>query len=391
MARTRPLIFLVAGEPSGDLLGARLMAALKEARGGAVDFAGLGGPLMQAEGLESQFDVSELALMGLVEVIGHIPRILRRIRETEAAARAAAPDLFISIDSPGFSLRVARRLKGAGFPLIHYVAPSVWAWKPGRAKKVAAYLDHLLCLLPFEPPYFERHGLGCSFVGHPVVETAQLQTDPEGLRASLGLAPEQPLLAVLPGSRRSEVERLMPVFAATVNELARGLPGLAAVIPTVPNVAALVREKAAAWSVPVVVVEGEQRRRDAFAASRAGLAASGTVTLEMAVAGLPCVIAYGANPITAAIVRRLLKVEWVSMASLVLGRQVQPECLQENCRPDRILAALRPLLSDGPERRRVVADGLEAARRLGLGGEAPSHKAATAVLDLLPAGDPAAR
>lgn len=384
MARARPLVFLIAGEPSGDLLGARLMAAMKAERGGALDFAGLGGPLMEAEGLESLFDVTELALMGLVEVVGHIPRILRRIRETEAAIRAAAPDLLVTIDSPGFSLRVARRLKGAGFPLVHYVAPSVWAWKPGRARKIAGYLDHLLCLLPFEPPYFERHGLAATFVGHPVVESAQQPTDAGGLRSALGLAPGQPLLTVLPGSRRGEVERLTPVFGEVLARLAPATPGLAVVVPTVPGVRALVSERTAAWPLPVHLVEGEQRRRDAFAASRAGLAASGTVTLEMAVAGLPGVVAYRVNPLTAAIVRRMLKVEWASMASLVMGRLVQPECLQENCTPEKILAALAPLMEDGPERRRVIEDGLEAGRRLGLGGEPPSLRAARTVLGLLP-------
>ena len=384
MARARPLVFLIAGEPSGDLLGARLMAAMKAERGGDLDFAGLGGPLMEAEGLSSLFDVTELALMGLVEVVGHIPRILRRIRETEAAIRAAAPDLLVTIDSPGFSLRVAKRLRGAGFPLVHYVAPSVWAWKPGRARKIAAYLDHLLCLLPFEPPYFERHGLAATFVGHPVVESAQQPSDPGGLRAALGLAPGQPLLTVLPGSRRGEVERLTPVFGEVLARLAPAMPDLAVVVPTVPGVRALVRERTAAWPLPVHLVEGEQRRRDAFAASRAGLAASGTVTLEMAVAGLPGVVAYRVNGLTAAIVRRMLKVEWASMASLVMGRLVQPECLQENCTPEKILAALAPLMADGPERRRVIEDGLEAARRLGLGGDAPSRRAARTVLGLLP-------
>ena len=380
-----PLVYLIAGEPSGDLLGARLMAALKTETGGRVRFAGLGGPLMQAEGLTSLFDTAELAVMGIVEVVGEIPRILRRIRQTVAAAIAARPDVFVSIDSPSFSLEVAKKLKGRGFPLVHYVAPSVWAWKAWRAKHIAGFLDHLMTLLPFEPAFFERHGLAATFVGHPAVEAAARPTDPAGLRARLDLAPDQPLLAVLPGSRRSEVKRLAPVFGATLALLRRDHPGLAAVVPTVPNVAAQVREAVAAWPVPASIVEGQQAKYDAFAASRAAIAASGTVGLELAVAGLPAVMAYKVSGLSAAIARRALKIRWVSIASLVLDRLVQPECIQENCTPAGIAGALAPLLAETPERRRVIEEGRAAARLLGQDGEPPSLRAARVVLSLIAA------
>jgi len=386
MAGPAPLVFIIAGEPSGDMLGARLMVALKQETGGRIRFEGVGGPLMEAQGLASRFDIGELALMGLVEVVRHVPRILRRIRETEAAVRAARPDLLVTIDAPGFTLRVSRRLAGAGIPLVHYVAPSVWAWKPKRAQRIARYLDHLLALLPFEPPYFERHGLRTTFVGHPVVEGAAEPTDPAGFRAMLGIAPGQPLLAVLPGSRRSEVERLGPMFGAALGMLQQRLPGLAAVVPTVRNVAALVRAQVATWPGRATVVEGEQQRRDAFAASCGAIAASGTVVLELAVAGVPAVVAYRVNALTAAIARRLLKIRWASLTSLVLDRQVQPELLQEACTPEAIVAALLPLLEEGGERRRVIDDGLATARLLGFGGEAPSAKAARTLIALLPAG-----
>lgn len=389
MTTQAPLIYLIAGEPSGDLLGARLMAALKRETRGRVRFAGLGGPLMQAEGLDSLFDTAELAVMGIVEVVAVIPRVLRRIRQTTAAAVAARPDVFVSIDSPSFSLQVSQRLKGRGFPLVHYVAPSVWAWKAWRAKHVAGFLDHLMTLLPFEPAYFERHGLAATFVGHPAVEAAARPTDPAGLRACLGLAPEQPLLAVLPGSRRSEVKRLAPVFGETLGLLRQQHPGLAAVVPTVPNVAAQVRAAVAGWPVPATVIEGQQAKYDAFAASRAAIAASGTVGLELAVAGLPAVMAYRVSGLSAAIARRALKIRWVSIASLVLDRLVQPECIQENCTPAMIARSVAPLMADTPERRRVVEEGRAAARLLGQEGEPPSRRAARVVLSLI--GDGGAR
>lgn len=384
-----PLVFLIAGEPSGDLLGARLMAALKDETGGRIRFAGLGGPLMQAQGLESLFDVRELAIMGLVEVIGHIPRILRRIRETAAAAKLLRPDIVVTIDSPSFSLEVSQKLKGEGIPLVHYVAPSVWAWKAWRAKHVAGFLDHLLTLLPFEPPYFEKHGLATTFVGHPAVEAAAIPTDPAAFRQQLGLTPEQPLLVVLPGSRKGEVRRLSGIFGETLGLLRQRYPDLAAVVPTVPNVAAQVRAAVAAWPVPAKVVEGERAKYEAFAAGRAAIAASGTVGIELAVAGLPAVMAYKVSPLSAFLARRLLKIRWVSIASLVLDRLVQPECLQENCRPDAIAAAVLPLMEESAERARVVAEGRLAAERLGQDGESPSRKAARLVLGLIQPGTPA--
>lgn len=389
MSADSPLVYLIAGEPSGDLLGARLMAALKAETGGRVRFTGLGGPLMQEQGLQSLFDTAELAVMGIAEVVKEIPRILRRIRETTAHAIASRPDVFVSIDSPSFSLEVSQRLRGKGFPLVHYVAPSVWAWKAWRAKHIAKFLDQLMTLLPFEPPYFEKHGLAATFVGHPAVEAAAQPTDPAGLRARLGLTPAQPLLVVLPGSRRSEVKRLAPVFGEALGLLKQARPGLAAVVPTVPNVAAQVREAVKAWPVPTHVIEGSQAKYDAFAAGQAAIAASGTVGLELAVAGLPAVMAYKVVGLSAWIARRALKIKWVSIASLVLDRLVQPEYLQENCNGPAIAQAVEALLDDTPERRRVIEEGKAAARLLGQDGLAPSHRAAQVVLAQIGAGAPA--
>lgn len=378
-----PLIFLVAGEPSGDLLGAGLMAALKAKTGGAVRFQGLGGPLMEAEGLKSLFDIREIAVMGFFEVVGHIPTVLRRIRDCREAALAAKPDLFLSIDSPSFSLEVSKALKGQGYPLVHYVAPSVWAWKKRRAKRIAEFLDHLLCLLPFEPAYFEVHGLKSSFIGHPAVEAAERPVDVSAFREGFGLTAGQPLLSVLPGSRRGEVKRHAAIFGDALGILAKDLPGLTALVPTVPNVAEQVTSATAAWPVPAKVLIGQEEKYTAFAASRAAMAVSGTVGIELAVAGLPAVMAYRLSPLSAALFPLMVNFRFASIASLVLDRLVQPECLQFQCNPRKIAQTLRPLIDDTAERARVIRDGREAAQVLGQGGPAPSQRAADVVLSLI--------
>jgi len=386
-SETGPLIFVVAGEPSGDALGARIMKALKEETGGTVRFAGTGGPLMQEQGLTSLIDIREVAYVGLAEVLPHIPRVLQLIRQVAAAARAAKPDLFVSIDAPGFGLRVAKALKDEPFKRVHCVAPSVWAWKPWRAKQMAQYLDHVLTLLPFEPPYFTRHGLDATFFGHPSVEAATLaHPDPAGLRQRLGIAPDAPVITIMPGSRRAEVRRHVPVLIETMKLLKQRLPKVEAIIPTVPSVAEQLKDALGDWPIPVHVVMGEADRRSAYAAAHVAIAKSGTVGLELAIAGLPAVIFYKVDKISAAIVRRMVRVRWSSVASLVLNRLVQPECLQENCTPEKIMAALEPLIGDTPQRAKLIEDGREAALALGMGEYRPSQRAARLLLSLLPAG-----
>lgn len=378
-----PLIFVVAGEPSGDALGARLMAALKVETGGAVRFAGVGGEGMAAEGLESLFPMADLTVMGVAEVLPRLPLILRRLAQTATEAKRLRPDAVITIDSPDFSFRLAKRLRGQGIPLVHYVAPSVWAWRPGRAKAIARRLDHLLALLPFEPPYFEREGLACTFVGHPVVEGGADGGDGAAFRARHGIAAEAPLLCVLPGSRRSETSRLLPVFAETLARLGERHAGLRAVVPVIGAVADEVARAAAAWPVPAVVVRGRSEKFDAFAAADAALAASGTVALELAMAGTPAVIAYRLSGLSAWLARRLVKVRHVSLVNLVLDRPVMPELLQDDCRPDRLATALGTLLADAAARRAQVEAGYEALARLGRGGPSPGTRAARAVLGVI--------
>ena len=383
MDRAAPLIFLIAGEPSGDLIASRLMAALKRRTGDRIRFAGIGGPLMAEHGLESLFPYTELSLMGFLEVVPHAQRLLRRIRATARTARRLQPAAFVSVDVPGFALRVARRLKGAGFPLVHYVAPTVWAYRPGRAAEVARYLDHVLCLFPFEPPYFEAVGLDASFVGHPLLEEAIESADGSDFRKRHGLARGQPVLAALPGSRTSELRRHEPVFRETVRQLARRIEGLRILVPTLPQNRATVAAKTASWDAPVTVVEGKAEKYAAFAASDAALTASGMATLELALATVPMIVCYRLNPLTAAIARRLLLVPHIAMPNIIAERRAAPEFVQRECTPDRLVPALEQLLRDDARRRDQIESFREIATRLGRGGPPPSERAAEVVLDLI--------
>lgn len=385
---TGPLIFLIAGEPSGDALGGRLMAALKRLTGGTARFAGIGGERMAAEGLDTLVPQSELALFGVVELLSHIPNVLRRIDQTVAEIRRLKPDVVVSIDSPGFTARVAKKLRAAeaGIPLVHYVAPTVWAWKPGRARKYARLYDHLLAVLPFEPPYFEREGLPCTFVGHSVVEGGAGKGDGERFRAAHGLAPDARVVTMLPGSRQGEVGRLLPIFRATLERLLPGHPTLVAAIPTVATVRERVMAETAGWPLRTVVVEGEAAKHDTFAASEAALAASGTVALELALARLPSVVTYRLNPVTVALYRRFIRVRYVNLVNLMLDRMLVPELLQEDCRPDRLAPALARLLDDPAARAEQVEGVAAVAGWLGQGGTPPSERAARVVLDVIAAG-----
>lgn len=382
MSAREPLICIVTGEPSGDLLGARLMAALSRATNGRARFMGVGGESMQAQGLDSLADLSEFAVMGFVEVLPKAARILRRVREITDAIVAARPDVLITVDSWGFTGRLNRavRARGLGIPQIHYVAPMVWAWKEKRAEGVAKAVDHLLCLLPNEPPYFERHGLACTHVGHPVVEGGAGKGDAAGFRAVHGIPAEAPLLCVLPGSRRSETGRLLPVFADALARLRVRFPDLHVVAPTVATVAADVERAARAWPVPAVVVRGEAARYDAFAAADAAMAASGTVGLELALAKVPHLVAYRVSGFSAWLVRRLVTVRYVNLVNLTLDRAVVPELLQEDCTGPALAAMVERLLTDDALRAAQRDAFAEATVQLAGGPGRPSDRAAAVVL-----------
>lgn len=376
-----PKIMLVAGEASGDQLGGRLMAALKAKRD-HIRFIGVGGPRMEREGLKSLFPMNEMSVMGLTEVVPHIPHLLKRIAQTADFAKSEKPDVVITIDAPDFSFRVGKKLKGKGIPLVHYVAPSVWAWRAGRAKKIAGFLDHLLALLPFEPPCFEKEGLPTTFIGHSAVEERH-DGDGERFRTQHGLTADQKLLAVLPGSRNSEVKRLLPVFRKVVDDLAKKFPDARIVVPTVSKVVDTVTDEMKSWPLDPIVVATDQERHDAFAAADCALAASGTVSLELAIAGVPHVIAYQLNAVTGWIAKRLIKIDTVTIVNLVLGTKLIPEYLQDRCKAKKIIPVLETLLTDSPERAAQIEGFDKACTLLGFGDRPPSEKAADQVLKII--------
>ncbi len=383
MAARKQSIMLVAGEPSGDLLGARLMPALRRASPQDLDFIGVGGSAMAAEGLQSILPMSDLSVMGLTEVVPRIPRLLAHIRRTAAFARRERPAVIVTIDAPGFNFRLAKRLRGGGLPIVHYVAPTVWAWRPGRAKAIAPLFEHLLALLPFEPPYFEAVGLDCTFVGHPAVEQRLEDGGGAAFRARHGIAAEAPLLAVLPGSRHSETSRLLGPFGAAVRTIANQVPDLRIVVPTLAHVADEVSSAARGWPGRPIVSLDEAEKLSAFQASNAALAASGTVSLELALAGVPMLVAYRVGALTTFIARRLVRTEHVNLVNLILGRRVIPEILHRECTAQRLAAETLRLLKDDRAGAEQMAASRDAMAALGAGGESPSDRAARAVLDVM--------
>jgi lipid-A-disaccharide synthase len=368
-------LFLIAGEPSGDRLGAALMAGLKSLA--PVDFAGLAGPMMQAEGMTSLFPMEELSVMGIAEVLPKYLHLKRRIRETAEAVLASGAEALVTIDSPDFSLRVAAIVKAARpeFRTIHYVAPSVWAWRPGRAAKMARVIDHVLALLPFEPPYMTAAGMTCDFVGHPVVAEPLASEAERAAFAGAG-----PLVLALPGSRRGEVARLAPVFGEVVARLKDRHPDLRVALPTVRGVAGLVREATAGWAVAPQIIEVPSAKRGAFAAADVALAASGTVSLELAANGCPMVIAYDMHPLTLWLMRRAALIDTVTLVNLVSETRAVPEFIGKDCRADRIVPALEAVLAEPSAQKAAMAVTME---RLGRGGEPPGLRAARSVLAAL--------
>ncbi len=372
-------LFLVAGEPSGDRLGAALMAGLTQLAPGTT-FDGIGGPEMARQGLHSRFPMHELSVMGLAEILPKYLPLKRRIAQTAAAVIAENPDALITIDSPDFTLRVAALVKAARPDLktIHYVAPSVWAWRPGRAGKMARVIDHVLALLPFEPPYMTAAGMTCDFVGHPVVaERLATPRESDTMRGS------SPLILALPGSRRAEVTRLAPVIGTTLALLKPRFPGLRVALPTVPALGVLVRDLVRDWPVRPEVIEHPDRKRAAFGAADLAIAASGTVSLELAANAVPMVVAYDMHAVTLWLMRRMARVDTVTLVNLVSETRTVPEFIGRDCRAARIAPALARLLTDpGAQAAQRAAMALTMAR-LGQGGEAPGLRAARSVLAFL--------
>ena len=375
-------VFIIAGEASGDVLGGRLMAALR-AQHPNLTFSGVGGARMEEAGLVSQFPMQELAVMGLAEILPRILRLRRRLNETVAAIKASQPDVVVTIDSPGFCLRVLKALAGTGIKRVHYVAPQVWAWRQERVKHFPGLWEELLCLLPFEPEFFASHGLHPVFTGHPVLESGAGSGDAARFCAAHGLAPEDVPVVLMPGSRVTETTRLLPVFRQTMALLSARIPHLRPVLAAAPVIADVVEARTRDWPVRPIIVRGVAARYDAFAAARAALTKSGTSTLELAMAGVPMAVTYRVNPVSAAIGRRLIKVKHVAMINLLAGHALVPELLQENCTPEKLSATLQTLLTDADaagQQRRGFATALAS---LAAPGGKPSTAAATAVLRLL--------
>lgn len=381
-------LFVIAGEPSGDRLGGALMAGLRDLAPG-VTFVGIGGPEMAAQGLASRFPMAELSVMGLWEVLPRYRALQARIRETAAAIADTAPDAVITIDSPDFCLRVLRHARAANPALrtIHYVAPSVWAWRPGRAAKMAPLVDHVLALLPFEPPYMQAVGMSCDFVGHPVVAEPQAtRAEAAAFRTTHAIAADAPLILTLPGSRRGEIARLAPRFAETLRRVLQDHPTARVVVPTVADQAATLRDTLRDWpGAPLLLTpeHGPQAKRAAFAAADAALAASGTVSLELAASATPMVIGYDFHPLTRALVARMLRVDTVTLVNLVSETRAISEFLGADCRPAPMAQALSRLLSDPLARAEQGAAMDLTMARLGQGGKPPGLRAARSVLDHL--------
>ncbi|MEH2485655.1 lipid-A-disaccharide synthase [Bradyrhizobium sp. AZCC 2230] len=374
-------IFLIATEESGDRLGSALMKVLRQRLGDGVQFEGVGGRTMAREGLETLFPIEELSIVGFAAVVQQLPKILRLIRETADAVTESVPDALIIIDSPDFTHRVARRVraKNPAIPVVDYVSPSVWAWRPGRARAMLGYVDHVLGLLPFEPEEYRKlKGPPCSYVGHPLIE--QLPSLRPNLDEQKRRDSEPPVLLVLPGSRRSEIRHHLGLFGAALGRLQAEGRAFELMLPTMPHLEATVRAGVATWPVQPQIVVGETERRAAFRIARAALAKSGTVTLELALSGIPMVTAYRVGAMEAFILRRAIQVSSVILANLVIGKDVIPEFLQEDCTPEKLAAALSEVLTETPMRKQQVEAFAQLDTIMSTGNKSPSVLAADIVL-----------
>ncbi len=402
-------VFLIAGEASGDALGGAVMRALRDKCGGAVRFSGIGGAAMTREGLASLFPMQELSVMGLAEVVPKLRHFMKLIKQTIEAVRQEKPDILLTIDSPDFSLRVAKAVhrrfmnQSAGRVMnqdlnrsvnrpedmnrvktVHYVAPSVWAWRPGRARRIARFLDGLICLLPFEPPYFEKEGLPAIFAGHPVVDGPFARAQGARFRARAGIDPQRTMLGLLPGSRGAELTQTGVILVQAAAQILDQNPEIGLVIPTLPHLKKKIKELLLKIdSKKIFIVDSPDEKADAFAACDAALATSGTVGLELAAAAVPHVIAYRMNPLSWQMIRRMVRVKYAHLVNILLDAPVVPEFLQQDCTADRIVPVVRELLEGGARAQEQKARFVDAMQLLGQGRTpSPAERAADFILDL---------
>jgi lipid-A-disaccharide synthase len=380
-------MFLIAGEHSGDALGGKLIEALRAQSKRPLELEGVGGEMMEAQGLHSMFPLTELAVMSPLDVLPRLRHILRRINQSATAVVEFDPDVLVILDSPEFTHQVAKRVrrKAPHIPIVDYVSPSVWAWRPWRARSMKRYVDHILGILPFEPEAHRRlGGPTCSYVGHPLTERLDwiAARDPEALRRRLGIAEETQVLVVLPGSRSSEVKRLMQPFGDALRELQEDGQAFDVIVPVVESVRSLIERGLKTWPLSPHLVGGAEDKFASFRLARAALAASGTVTLELALSGTPMVVAYIADALAARL-RFLLIAPSVVLPNLVLGENVFPELLQQDCTGPKLSAALLPLLRGGPERERQLSGLARVQELMRESGEPPSERAAKIVLDFV--------
>ena len=380
-------IYVIAGEASGDLLGGRLLKALYEKLDGKVQFFGVGGDTMQEAGLKSLFPMTDLSVMGFTEILPKLPLLMRRLKETEQHIKIQRPDALITIDAPGFNFRLAKKLQKHPFPIIHYVAPSVWAYHKERAKKCAGFLDHLLTLLPFEPPYFTEHNLSTTFVGHSILESGADQADGEKFRQKHKIDPAIPLICILPGSRVMEINRLAPIFAKSFEKLSYFYPQAKAIVPCLPHltpqIKQIFRRELGMLYDQVVFVKDVSQKYDAMAACNVAIAASGTVTLELALAKVPMVVAYRLNPLTAMLAKRVLTLDYVTLVNILQNKEIIPEFLQENCTADNIALSVESILKNPKKALQQLEQTEISLKMLRADGANPSEKAADAILGVL--------
>jgi lipid-A-disaccharide synthase len=361
------------------------MSALIVEKEKKIQFTGVGGPEMISQGLTSLFPMSDLSVMGIIEVVPKIPKLLRHVSEVTKDIIDKKPDILITIDAPDFCFRVAKRLKGKGITLVHYVAPTVWAWRQGRAAKISKFLDHILCLFPFEPPYFENEGLSATFIGHSIIETAATSSSGKKFRKAYGIEQGTPVLAVLLGSRIGEITRHLPIFKETIIKLKSTIPNLELISITPTFVAETVSMELKSWPIKSTIIEANNSEKyDAMAAANVALAASGTVTLELAIVGTPTIVTYKVNSLTAFIGKRLVTAKYASLINILLDQEITPEQLVENCKAEILVPVILNLLQSSEAQEKQLSSFKTAIKMLSpLNGQSPSQKAAQTIIKLI--------